>query len=58
MQRVAQQRAALEKARQLAEKEGRTLPPEPSSAELPEDEDDDDEDDDEDGDEGSSTNSN
>ncbi len=48
MQRVAQQRAALEKARQLAEKEGRPLPPEPSSATLPEDEDDDDDDDDDD----------
>src|ERR1700678_3247624 len=56
MQRVAQQRAALEKARQLAEKEGRALPPEPSSADLPEDEDDDDDDDDEN--EGSSTDSN
>src|SRR5580692_7897679 len=57
MQRVAQQRAALEKARQLAEKEGRALPPEPSSAELPEEEDDDDDDDD-DGDGDSSTDSN
>jgi translation initiation factor IF-3 len=51
MQRVAQQRAALEKARQLAEKEGRALPPEPPSAELPEDDaDDDDDEDDEDDD--------
>jgi translation initiation factor IF-3 len=47
MQRVAQQRAALEKARQQAEKEGRPLPPPPSSIQLPE-EPDDDEDDDED----------
>jgi translation initiation factor IF-3 len=46
MQRVAQQRAAQEKARQQAEKEGRVLPPEPSSMELPEDTDDDDDDDD------------
>jgi translation initiation factor IF-3 len=50
MQRVAQQRAALEKARQQAEKEGKPLPPVPSSAELP-DEDDDDDDDDEETDE-------
>jgi translation initiation factor IF-3 len=48
MQRVQQQRAALEKARQLAEKEGRPMPAAPSSFELPEDEDDDDDDDDED----------
>jgi translation initiation factor IF-3 len=48
MQRVAQQRAAQEKARQQAEKEGRVLPPEPSSMELPEDTDDDDDDDDDD----------
>ena len=41
MQRVAQQRAALEKARQQAEKEGRALPPEDSSPELPEDDDED-----------------
>ena len=50
MQKVAQMRAAQEKARQLAEKEGRTLPAEPSSAELPDElheEDDDDDDDDE-----------
>src|SRR5580698_10587683 len=53
MQRVAQQRAALEKARQLAEKEGRPMPAAPSSLQLPEDEDeDDDDDDDEEGDEG------
>jgi len=46
MQKVAQQRAALEKARQLAEKEGRAPPPSPpSSADLPEDDDDEDEDD-------------
>ncbi len=48
MQKVAAQRAALEKARQLAEKEGRPLPPAPPSVDLPEDEDDDDEDDDDD----------
>jgi translation initiation factor IF-3 len=47
MQRVAQLRAAQEKARQQAEKEGKPLPPEPSSAELPEDDDDDDDDDEE-----------
>ena len=51
MQRVAQQRAALEKARQQAEKEGRPLPPPPSSMQLPE-EPDDDEDDDEDDEDG------
>ncbi len=48
MQRVAQQRAALEKARQQAEKEGKPLPPAPSSLQLPEDDEDDDEDDDDD----------
>src|SRR5271154_5030637 len=48
MQRVQQQRAALEKARQQAEKEGKPMPPAPSSLQLPEDEDDDDDDDDED----------
>src|SRR5579884_686963 len=51
MQRVAQQRAALEKARQQAEKEGKPLPPPPSSLQLPdepEEDDDDDEDEDED----------
>jgi len=52
MQKVAQQRAALEKARQLAEKEGRPMPPAPSSLQLPEDDDDDDDDDDEEGNEG------
>ena len=46
MQRVASQRAALEKARQLAEKEGRPMPPAPSEPEMPEDDDDDDDDDD------------
>ena len=51
MQRVAQQRAAQEKARQQAEKEGKPMPPTPSSMEdLPEDEDDDDDDADEDDD--------
>jgi translation initiation factor IF-3 len=48
MQRVAQQRAALEKARQQAEKEGRPLPPPPSSMQLPEEPDDDEDDEDED----------
>jgi len=53
MQRVAQQRAALEKARQQAEKEGRPLPPPPSSMQLPEEPDDDEDDeDDEDGEDG------
>jgi translation initiation factor IF-3 len=45
MQKVQQQRAALEKARQQAEKEGKPMPPAPSSLELPEDDDDDDDDD-------------
>ena len=54
MQRVAQQRAALEKARQQAEKEGKPMPPAPPSAELL-DEDDDDDDDDEDDDEDEET---
>jgi len=48
MQRVAQQRAALEKARQQAEKEGKPMPPAPSSLQLPEDDEDDDDDEDED----------
>ncbi len=53
MQRVAQQRAALEKARQQAEKEGRPMPPAPSSMQLPEEPDDDEDDeDDEDGEDG------
>jgi translation initiation factor IF-3 len=51
MQRVQQQRAALEKARQQAEKEGKPLPPAPSSLQLPDDDDDDDDEDDEDDDE-------
>jgi translation initiation factor IF-3 len=46
MQRVAQQRAAQEKARAQAEKEGKPLPPPASSAQLPDEPDDDDEDDD------------
>ncbi len=47
MQKVATAKAAAEKARQQAEKEGRPLPPpEPSVADLPDDDDDDDEDDD------------
>jgi translation initiation factor IF-3 len=48
MQKVQQQRAALEKARQQAEKEGKPMPPAPSSLQLPEDEDDDDDDDEDD----------
>src|SRR5271168_1392758 len=48
MQKVAQMRAAQEKARQQAEKDGKPLPPAPSSMALPEDEDDDDDDDDDD----------
>ncbi|HEY4014680.1 MAG TPA: translation initiation factor IF-3 [Polyangiaceae bacterium] len=48
MQKVAQMRAAQEKARQQAEKEGRPLPPAPSSVDLPDDLDDDDDDDDDD----------
>src|SRR5271163_518107 len=48
MQKVAQQRAALEKARQQAEKEGKPMPPAPPSAELLEEEDDDDDDDEDD----------
>jgi len=44
----AQQRAALEKARQQAEKEGKPMPAAPSSFDLPPDEDDDDDDDDDD----------
>jgi translation initiation factor IF-3 len=51
MQKVQQQRAALEKARQQAEKEGKPMPPAPSSIELPEDDDEDDDDEDEDDDE-------
>jgi translation initiation factor IF-3 len=52
LQRVAQLRAAQEKARQQAEKEGRVLPPAPSSMDLPDEEDLDDYDDDDDDDEG------
>jgi translation initiation factor IF-3 len=48
MQKVAQQRAALEKARQQAEKEGKPLPPPPpSSIHLPDEPDDDEDEDDE-----------
>lgn len=47
MQRVAQLRAAHERARHQAEKEGRVLQPAPSSMQLPEESDDDDEDDEE-----------
>ena len=50
MQKVAQHRAAQEKARQQAEKEGRAPPPAPSSVDLPEDPDDDDDDDDDEAD--------
>ena len=42
MQKVAQMRAAQERARQQAEKDGKPMPPAPSSIELPEDTDDDD----------------
>ena len=53
LQKVAQAKVAAEKARQLAEKEGRPLPPPSASLpNLPDDDDDDDDDDDEDGDEG------
>jgi translation initiation factor IF-3 len=47
MQRVAQAKAAAEKARQQAEKDGKPLPPAPPSEELEDDSDDDDDDDDE-----------
>ena len=49
MQRVAQAKAAAEKARQQAEREGRVLPPEPSTSlpDLPDEDDDDDDDEDE-----------
>jgi translation initiation factor IF-3 len=48
MQKVAQQRAALEKARQQAEKEGKPLPPPPpSSIHLPDEPDDDEDEEDE-----------
>jgi translation initiation factor IF-3 len=52
MQRVAQQRVALEKARQQAERDGQPMPPAPSSIELPDEPDDDDDDDDDDETEG------
>jgi translation initiation factor IF-3 len=42
MQKVAQMRAAQERARQQAEKDGKPMPPAPSSIDLPEDMDDDD----------------
>jgi len=50
MQKVSQMKAAAEKARQLAIKEGRELPPEPEEEEddLGDDDDDDDEDDEDD----------
>jgi hypothetical protein len=56
MQRVAQQRAALEKARQQAEKDGQPMPAAPSSMQLPDEPDDDD--DDEDGEDGEDSDSN
>jgi translation initiation factor IF-3 len=57
MQKVAQMRAAQEKARQQAEKDGKPLPPAPSSVQLEDDEDEDDEDDEDDeGDEGDDSN--
>jgi len=49
MQKVAQMRAAQERARQQAEKDGKPMPPAPSSIDLPEDMDDDDGVDDEEG---------
>jgi len=48
MQKVAQAKIAAEKARQLAEKEGRAVPSEPSLPNLDEEDDDDDEDDEDD----------
>jgi len=48
MQKVAQAKIAAEKARQLAEKEGRAVPSEPSLPNLDDDDDDDDDEDDED----------
>lgn len=51
MQKVAQAKAAAEKARQQAEKEGKPLPPEEESLPDLDDDDDDDDDDTEDGDE-------
>jgi len=47
MQRVAQQRVALEKARQQAEKDGQPIPAAPSSMQLPDEPDDEDDDGDE-----------
>jgi translation initiation factor IF-3 len=49
MQRVAQLKAQREKDRQLAAKEGRELPSEPSLPDMEDDDDDDDDDDSEDG---------
>ena len=48
LQKWSQMKAAAEKARQLALKEGRELPPEPEEPDMDEDLDDDDDDDDED----------
>jgi len=48
MQKVSQMKAAAEKARQQALKEGRTLPPDEPEAEHDPDDDEDDDDDDED----------
>ena len=52
MQRVAQLKAQREKDRQVAAKEGRELPSEPSLPDLEDDDDDDDDEDDEDEGEG------
>jgi len=52
MQRVAQLRAAQEKARQQAEKEGRPMPPPPPELDVSDEDHDEDDDDEEDEDEG------
>jgi translation initiation factor IF-3 len=51
MQRVSALKAAAEKARQQALKEGRVLPPEPEEEELPDEDEDEDDDEDDDDDE-------
>jgi translation initiation factor IF-3 len=56
MQKVAQMRAAQEKARQQAEKDGKPLPPAPSSVQLDEDEEDDEDDDEDEDDESNESN--
>jgi translation initiation factor IF-3 len=61
LQRVAQQRAAIEKARQQAEKDGHPVPPSPSSAQMPDEPDepdDEDEDEEDSGEEGGDADSN